>query len=443
MLEGVRQAGLCASCFIVGNKVRAWETLGLREVIEAAKYHDVGYHSTRHSHHPTITEISETLPSEPGWEMLWGWERHGWEDAERILGRPIRHWGLTGGSWSPALARMLAARGHALNYSPIWAADKTRPCWFAGGLNVADFFGGMDPAYRDDEQFEQAFEQMQRMAQQRIDDGACYLGLFLGHPTRVVHDTFWDTNNFSDGRLVAPEDLQMPPAISTEQERTAQKNVQRVIDWAAVDERFEIIPFSELVELYGAQQATVTREQVKALAQRMADASAPVHTDLFTAAEILALMVDSVIYPEADMLVRRDVMSPASAPEELEECTASAEVVRDAAAVVAGHIETTGRLPSTVNVGEERVHVSEYAAALAKMVAGGRRGDEVSVNVKLPWPRIARTLEANVRERIESWAIHPPDLDLSWIISETRLMAWTFKPAWTREELAEKYNAES
>ncbi|MFP3904723.1 MAG: hypothetical protein ACLFWB_10825, partial [Armatimonadota bacterium] len=98
MLEDISSAGLTASCFVVGEKVRSWKRHELNDVIEAVKPHDIGYHSTRHSHHPTITEISETLPPEPGARMLWGWERHGWEDTERILGRPIQHWGLTGGS---------------------------------------------------------------------------------------------------------------------------------------------------------------------------------------------------------------------------------------------------------------------------------------------------------------------------------------------------------
>lgn len=438
MLESVREVGLCASCFVVGNKVRAWERLGLREVIEGTKYHDIGYHSTRHSHHPTITEISETLPPEPGWKMLWGWERHGWEDTERILARPVRHWGLTGGSWSPALARMLAVRGQALNYSPIWAADKTRPCWFAGGLNVADFFGGLDATYRDTEEFEQAFEKMKDTVQSRIDNDACYLGLFLGHPTRVVHDDFWDTCNFYDGRVVAPEDLQMPEAITADQERTAQANVKRVVEWAAADERFEIIPFSELVQMFNAQRSTASREEVRLLAERTAEAKAPVHTDLFTAAEILALMADWVIYPEADMLARRDVMSPAAAPEDLKSRELDAAAIRAAAPVVAGHIDTSGRVPSVVQVGETSIHVAEYSVALARIIAGGQDAEKVQIDVQVPWPGIATTLEKNVRDRIRGWSIHPPGLDLSWIMSETRLLSWTFKPAWTREELAER-----
>lgn len=437
MLESVREAGLCASCFLVGNKVKAWERLGLSEVIEAAKYHDIGYHSTRHSHHPTITEISETLPPEPGWKMLWGWERHGWEDTERILGRPVQHWGLTGGSWSPALARMLGARGQALNYSPIWAGDKTRPCWFAGGLNVADFFGGLDPAYRNTEDFEEAFQQMKETVQARIENNACYLGLFLGHPTRVVHDDFWDVSNFSDGQIIPREDLTMPETITAEQERTARKNVGRVVEWARTDDRFEIISFSDLVQMYSAQKATATGDEIINLADRTASAAAPVHTDYFTAAEILALMVDLVVYPEADILSRRDVMSPASAPDQLKARDLQADAVRGAAPVVADHIETSGRLPSTVQVADSRLHIAEYSVTLAKVIAAGEETEQVHVDIERPWPNVASTLEKNVRERIRGWSIHPPDLDLSWIMAETRLLSWTFKPAWTRSELAE------
>jgi len=73
--QQISEAGLTASCFLVAEKVRAWERLGLSSVIEAVGAHDLAFHSSRHSFHPTITEMSEALPAQAGAELLWAWQQ--------------------------------------------------------------------------------------------------------------------------------------------------------------------------------------------------------------------------------------------------------------------------------------------------------------------------------------------------------------------------------
>lgn len=37
----------------------------------------------------------------------------------------------------------------------------------------------------------------------------------------------------------------------------------------------------------------------------------------------------------------------------------------------------------------------------------------------------------------EAGLVARPDLDLQWIERDTRLLSWTYKPAWTEEELSQ------
>jgi len=435
--EEITKADLKASCFLVAEKVRAWERLGLREVIEAVKRHDLAFHSSRHSFHPTISEISEALPAQAGAEMLYGWERPGWEEAERIMGKPINHWGLTGSSWSPALAVMLARRGHAVLYSPIYGQDKSRPCWFAGGLNLADFFGGLDPHYHNDEQFEAAFARHREALDQRIAAGAPYVAPFCCHPTRVVHHEFWDDVNFSAGRITVPEQWQDPPAITPEQEQTARKNMRAYLQWIASEERIEIIGTSELVELFAVQKAGCTPQQFLEICQRIADQQQVIFTDSFTAAEILGMMVQYAANPDVDFLVRQDLMGPENLPTQASASEFSYDAVLTAAPVVATVLQATRKLPELVNTTTGPVYIADYFVALARaiLLRQADAQESLSVAAEMPYPAVGDELTDTMTSRVEGW-LHRPDLDLQWIQRDTRLLSWTYKPAWTEQELA-------
>lgn len=438
--RAISDAGLTASCFLVAEKVRAWDNLGLRDVIEAVKRHDLGFHTSRHSYHPTISEISESLPAQSGAEMLWGWERVGWEDAERIMGKPINNWGISGGSWSPALAVMLARRGHATMYSPISGEDRARPCWFAGGLHIADFFGGLDATYHNDAQFAEALGRQQGDVDARIADGAPYLGIFCCHPTRVVHHTFWDIVNFTKGGITVPEDWASAPAITAEEEETAQANMCRYLDWVASDRRFEVMGISRIADLFRSQKVGCAAADVYSMAQRIADEGRVIFTDAFTAAEILSLMVEYVREENAKVIMRQDVLSPTGLPVAASIASAPVEAIVGAAWDVSAFIRAHGRLPETVDVIDGSMYIADYFVALARSIVAIETGgaDAVAIAPIDPYPAIGDDLAAKVEERIRGWSTHREDIDLSWIKRDTRLLSWTFKPAWTVDELALK-----
>jgi len=434
--EEISAAGLTATCFLVAEKVKAWERLGLREVIEAVKRHDLASHSSRHSFHPAISEMSEALPAQAGAEMLWGWERPGWEAAQRIMGKQINNWGRTGGSWSPALAVMLARHGHALAYSPIYGESPLRPCWFAGAVNFADYFALGDGNYHDDEKFNAAFASHRAAVDERIAAGAPCLSLFCCHPTREVHHEYWDRVNFDAGRITVPEQWQEPPAITLEEEQTARKNMRTYLQWVAGDNRFEVIGFSESVNRFRAQQAGCGSAHLLSICRRIADEKAAIFTNTFTAAEILGMMVQYACDPARESLVRQDLLGPEMLPIQAGVPQLNSDAVLAAAPVVSVYLRTTGKLPDVVETAEGTVYVADYCVMLAQALLMRQAGQSGSLSIaaEAPYPAIGDDLAEKVRSVVAGW-LHRPDLDLQWILRDTRLLSWTYKPAWTVQEL--------
>ncbi len=435
MCEELTAAGVTGTCFVVAEKARDWERRGLREVIEAVKRHDVNFHGWRHSFHPTVSEISEQLAGEWGAEQLWNWQRPAWDDAERIMGTPLLHWCTSGGSWSPSLARMLGRHGRSLFDSPIRGEDAYRPCWFAGGLNFAHYVGYLDGAYRDDEAFPGALAEYQRKTDELVAAGAPYLCFFGGHPTAVVHEGFWDAVNFAKGKATTPENYTSPPAIDGPAELTAQKNFAAYAQWLATDERFEMIGASEMARLFGGQRPGASRQYVRGMVGRILDEECVIWTDEFTAAEALALMVDFVLDPEADPIPRRDIMGPTEPMKKAFVGKIPASEVIRAAEVVNAHMTVSGALPSTVRIAGEELYIAQYFVALAQAIAG--IDGELEIEERAEYPAIGDRIVEDISRRIERWIIHREHMDLSWIERETRLLSWTFKPAWTHAELSQ------
>ncbi len=407
----VSDAGLTASCFLVAEKVRAWERLGLSSVIEAVGAHDLAFHSSRHSFHPTITEMSEALPAQAGAELLWAWQQPGWEAAKRIMGAPVNHWGLGGESWSPALSVMLGQHGHALMYSPIYGDDPYRPCWFAGSLNFHDYFAGLDVAYHDDEKFANALSGHQQQAEERLAAGAPYLGLFGGHPTRVVHHSFWDEVNFGAGRITTPEQWQAPAAITVDEEKTARQNLRRYLEWVVGDERFEVIGFSQLVGMFSHQASGCPRGKLL---------------------EICALE------PDRQMLTRRSLLGPQYLPTEQSASNMTTDEIILVGATVDAHLRAAGNLPEQVNCPSGRLYIADYFVALAQALLAreGQGSTVLEPRSEASYPAMGDSLAQQTADYIRAWTIHRADLDLSWIQRDTRLLSWTFKPAWTSTELS-------
>jgi len=75
------------------------------------------------------------------------------------------------------------------------------------------------------------------------------------------------------------------------------------------------------------------------------------------------------------------------------------------------------------------------ALACAILLRQADAQESLSVAAEMPYPAVGDELTDTMTSRVKGW-LHRPDLDLQWIQRDTRLLSWTYKPAWTEQELA-------
>src|ERR1051325_9058691 len=135
--------GIRATFKIVGEKARVLERRGRKDVIEALKKHDIGYHANFHSVHPAPSEYLADCGLLDGMAEFVRREGGGAADVRRILGvDTLSCYGQPGSSWGAQAIAALRQIGVAPHGVPCYVDEGThvglqgKPFWFAGALNV-------------------------------------------------------------------------------------------------------------------------------------------------------------------------------------------------------------------------------------------------------------------------------------------------------------------
>lgn len=435
--EILAEHGLTGSMMVVGEKARLWEKRGRRDVIEAVKRHHVAYHSTWHSVHPATTEICQDKDMAQGMDAVWEWDRQGWADTERIMGRSLIGWARTGSSWSPQIMGLMGRMGRAYAYSLVRLPGHN-VCWYANCLGFyGEGIGGFDTYFYDDALFEQKLASTRQDVEryEKADRrGAEWLCFFMCHPTRVIHTEFWDAVNFAKG--ANPPREQWKPANRHPDALipTMQKNYRHLCEYlrGEASERLEIVGWGELIRRYDGQRPFATREELTEAARRIAEERQVLFTDHFTAGEILLLLCRAVAEPGEPRFPRPTVYGPLTTPPVTEAANLDTGAVKAAAQTVLREASESGYLPASVSVGGKAIGVGTYFVALAEAFLGK---EKVSGPGDAPYPPVAEEIARRAAPAIQSWVIHPDNMDLTSLMEQARLQCWTLKPAWPREAL--------
>lgn len=174
---------------LTGEKCRTLLARGRKDVLDAYKPHCLGLHTDTHSQHPTTMELLETLPFEMGCEAAFSAEHKGYLAFVKAFERAPIFWGGAGNTWSPeiteALKRLeIPAYAYALTRLPDEAVHR-----FNGILALPQALSISEADWADDTRAEGAAARiLKRIAE--IDQP--WIGLFVGHPTRLRYEEFWD-----------------------------------------------------------------------------------------------------------------------------------------------------------------------------------------------------------------------------------------------------------
>ncbi|MBI3919942.1 MAG: hypothetical protein HY318_00890 [Armatimonadetes bacterium] len=425
--EILREEGLTGSFFVVGEKARLWEQRGRRDVIEALKGHDIGFHSTWHSVHPTTSEICLDKSFRQGIEALWEWDAPGWSETERIFGRPLNSWARSGGSWAPSVHGLMGRMGRCYMYAPDFLGDHNI-AWYANCLSFSGFMGGFDAVYCDDQQFESALARFKVEATRRLEHWQ-YFGLFVGHPTRVISKEFWDVCNFAKGANPPRDQWRAQEMHPADLIPTMQKNYRRLMRDIKDNGQFEVVGLSDLARRYDYQEPFVPHRYLTGFCGKVSKEERILFTDEFTAAELLTAMVEAAADPR-ESYVRKAVYGPETMPPVSPVTKFDPKALRSAAVAVSSHIWETRFLPASVEVSGSTIGLGTYFIALAKALAGE---EAVTAPADAHYPDVATNLDREIREMLPSWPIHPDDMDLDNLCEQASLQCWALKPAFARQ----------
>jgi len=188
------EAGVRGSFCLTGEKCRTLLQRERADVLDAFRPHSLGLHTDTHSYHPTTMELLADVDWSTGCVAAYETERKGFVAFEAAFGRPPSYWGGAGNTWSPEITDALKllkipAYVYALTEFPNGAVHR-----FNGVFALPQSFSISESDWMDDERAAKAVERT--LGQLREFDQP-WVGLFVGHPTRMRYSQFWDAALFA------------------------------------------------------------------------------------------------------------------------------------------------------------------------------------------------------------------------------------------------------
>jgi len=217
--EILSEEGVAATLCVVGEKARLLRQRGRDDVIDALRRHDIGLHTDFHSVPPTIAAAMAVRDWEDGITEAMRSEGPGAAAIESVFGSVPSCWGGPGNTWGPqvcAAIRTLGIPAFVYAHTQVPGGGVHR---FAGCLAYPNGPSVSDTNYQEDATAEQDRERLADRLKTAAAAGSAWQQVFLGHPTRILHEEFWDAPNFLGGanpprsawrpaRQKSPADLQ-------------------------------------------------------------------------------------------------------------------------------------------------------------------------------------------------------------------------------------------
>jgi len=197
--EILTREGLQATMCVVGEKARLLRARRREDVIDALKRHDIGLHTDLHSVPPTVAEYLSDKGWDDGVAEAVARERPGADSIRNVFGTEPSCWGGPGNTWGPQICGALQQIGVPAFVYSYTAVPDGNPHRFAGVLAYPGGRSLGDGLYHDDTAASERLGQLVDDLQRDSKAGLFWREVFVGHPTRIMHEEFWDGRNFADG----------------------------------------------------------------------------------------------------------------------------------------------------------------------------------------------------------------------------------------------------
>jgi hypothetical protein len=455
LAELLTERNIRATFKLVGEKARVLEKRGRRDVINALKKHDIGYHSDFHSVHPTPAEYLAECGLLDGIAEFVRREGPGAADVRRIFRvKTLSCYGQPGSSWGSQTIAALKQIGVAPNGIACYVDEGThvglngKPFWYADALVVYHMqqnYTRMD--LHDPAAVEPAKKTVSEIADRLRHEGGGLISIFY-HPCEWVHREFWDGVNFRRGANPPREQWKPPTQRTAEETEGAFNRFGEYIDYIKSISGVRFVTASDLPEIYPDPVRTqgTSGQDLGVIAQRLTSSgNAGVDFQIiggraYSVAdqfELLVAVVGELIegknphFPvKASGLLGPDADPPS--PAEVTDLDWFA--FRDATHDVLDFIRTHHRVPARVFIGADAVPPADFLAALASAYDHHRKNGKLPLAEGVTLGKglallPARQVAKDTPQLFGGWVIHKEGFRAPKILEVARLQAWTLKPA--------------
>ncbi len=412
LARDLTKLGVRATFKVVGEKARALEARGRKDVIQALAAHDIGYHSDTHSLPPAPAVYLRTLGFLEGAAEFERRERRGLADVRGAFGVMPSCYGQPGASWGPQTNLALRRLG-----IPVYLDEGShvgldhQPFWYGGLLYVFNIGRFTLRANLDDEsRLPGTLRAFDAAAEELRARGGGVISIYY-HPTEFVTTEFWDAVNFAHGVYPEPGEWKMPRRRSPEASELAYRILNRFVEHAKGVSGVRFVTARELPPLMAVP--VPQKPDRKRIAEHMARRITPL--DDMSAADMLLVLLG------VDPLV---VDGPTARVETtLGAATISRPAFDRAKADVIDFVRRNYRLPSSAWVASGQLSLADFTATLA-----GDDGAAPSVTVRKGNLEFEKHF-ATDPEGAFRWVIHPDGFRAPELLDLARLQGWTLKPA--------------
>ena len=413
----LREAGVKGCYNIVGLMAEALVKWGRQDAIDEMKnYHEIDYHSHRHSLHPTINEYTDRAD-------FWAALNEFKEDEAKGLKKVCDIFGVDPKTMPAAVppgnsTSYVAHYGYADMGLPIYAGDdlidsvRSRPI-YACNVLTTHYISALE-----NKLFTATEESLKKYLDEKVAKKDVFT--FFNHPQRVTCTTYCDIDNFYG--VNTPEDKWIPSPPHTEEEIAKfYENFRILLRLIKEDPRFEIITYSQLRDMMKEDDRIIDLPTLANLKAQLEEDFFPVTTpnsyciaDVMLAARALLLGENEhkcgYVYGFMD--------TPFSVP-------APVTLTKSDVIEAAKRIDPERFIPEYIVVDDKKIGPADWLrAALAVLVDGA---EEYTIMPNGQW-QIDLDQFPQLRDLHydDSW-IHCKSLSDNYLSDRFRLQSWTFR----------------
>ncbi len=400
-------------CFnVVARLAQALKKWGREDVIAALRDHEIETHSLGHSYHPTINEYTDLEDYDEALRLFLNEETECLEILKDILGVDKVYAACPPGNSTSYVAHY----GYDMLGIPCYDGDNLFDKKLHRPVSCCNLLC-LDYVVTLVEKLEVSDEaEILKMLDEIAETD--YV-IICNHPQNFSLTQWWDGLNFNGKNT--PEKEYIFSARRTKEEREElYRKFDFLINAIKNDDRFKIVTYKDIAEIYGGEERVITKETLKDIKTQLDGYFFPVTTpDSYCISDVLLACRDILLGKEYHNCgkVYGFLNTPYSITDKI---TLTADEVKSAATQIGD-----GFLPEKITIGDKIIGPADWLRAALEIVSGA---DKVTVNpntwqIDLDQFPFYRDLSYTGEWK---W-VHSPDFKDNFLSHRFRLQSWTIR----------------